>query len=162
MYYPLLVIFILMVVSPAAYYVLLFLAELEDFTTPVVLYRGSGHLLNALIYSGIVSVIGIYMYTTRRISHNVPNTAYRPPASIEGALLGILIGFTWFHFYHTYEKPITLYTVERFINVDDVHYNFCGYHYAIYKKEKYNKRVRYTVFAEQSFGCDAVAMKNGE
>ena len=87
-----------------------FITAHSSFTQPFVLYSGMSGLLIALIWS--LMILGIYALT--KIDPETETTR----SKLTSALFGVLFFGVWIWIFYTYEKPLTLYYVETYINIE--------------------------------------------
>ncbi len=119
-----------------------FITAHSSFTQPFVLYSGMSGLLIALIWS--LMILGIYALT--KIDPETETTR----SKLTSALFGVLFFGVWIWIFYTYEKPLTLYYVETYINIEGTEYVLCDEKNKTTNKSQYSKVF---VFAKKDVGC---------
>ncbi|MGN7437324.1 MAG: hypothetical protein ACTHOO_01675 [Alcanivorax sp.] len=139
------VIMLLCAIIPIAMGINDFTSARDDFTTAFVIYNGMSGLLIAFVWSLlIISIVALIKLT--------PNTDKNDKKSkFQALFFGIAFFAFWLWTFYTFEKPLTLYYVENYINID-------GKEYILYdEKNKTASKSQYSkvfLFAKKEIGCE--------
>ena len=117
----------------------------DDFTTAFVIYSGMSGLLITVVWSTLIICIVIFA----KLSHGSEKNDKK--ANFGGIIFGILFFAMWMWVFYTFEKPLTLYYVENYINIDGKEYILCDEKNKTASKSQYSKVF---LFAKKEIGCE--------
>tara|TARA_R110001592_G_scaffold3525_12_gene19919 strand:- start:17301 stop:17894 length:594 start_codon:yes stop_codon:yes gene_type:complete len=119
-----------------------FITAQSSFNKAFVLYSGMSGLLIAIVWS--LLILGIFMLT--KMSPDVDTKK----SKLISALFGALFFGLWIWIFYSFERPLTLYYVDHYINKEGTEYVLCDGKHKTTNKSQYSQIF---VYARNDVGC---------